>query len=137
NRAIAEPQTEGLVRGPRDGFIESLSTNLSLIRRRLRTPDFRIHKMIIGQYTRTEVAICYLEGLADPSMINELLHRLKKIHIDGVLESGYLEQFIEDNHFSPFPQIHYTERPDRVAANLLEGRVAIVTDGTPFVLIAP
>src|SRR5690606_26863857 len=93
--------------------------------------------MKIGKYTKTTVAIAYIEGIAAPLLIAEIIKRLERIEIDGILESGYIEEMIEDNPYSPFPQIMSTERPDVVCANLLEGRVAILVEGTPFTLIAP
>jgi len=91
----------------------------------------------IGRETKTQVIITYIENIADPTLIKEVKNRLSRIDIDGVLESGYIEEFIEDHPFSPFPQVLTTERPDVASANLLEGRVAILVDGTPFVLIVP
>ncbi len=137
SRSVAEPDSEILVRGPREGFVETLRTNTSLIRRRLRSPNLIMENLHIGRVTHTGVTIAYIRGIVSPDMVAEVKRRLQRIEIDGVLESGYLEEFIEDNPYSPFPQIIHTERPDRVAASLLEGRVAILTDGTPVVLIVP
>lgn len=136
-RAIDQPATEQVIRGPREGFIEPLATNIGLLRYRLQSKDLRIHTMEIGRRTQSKVAICYMEGLANPDLLEEVRKRLANIDIDAILDSGYLEQFIEDNHLSPFPQVQYTERPDKVAANLLEGRVAILVDGSPLALIVP
>lgn len=136
-RAINEPPSEVTVRGPREGFTETLKTNVVLIRRHLRSPNLTFESFSLGRLTSTEVSLAYIKGIASPELVDEVKKRLKKIDIDGVLESGYIEDLIEDNPFSPFPQMHRTERPDRVAANLLEGRVAIITDGTPFVLVLP
>ncbi len=136
-RAIDQPETEQAIRGPREGFIESLGTNMALLRRRLPTPDFRVKTLRIGRITKSKVAVCYIEGIANSALVQEVNNRLSAIDIDGVLDSGYLEQFIEDNHFSPFPQVQNTERPDKVVANLLEGRVAVFVDGSPFALVVP
>ncbi|HBV98979.1 MAG TPA: spore germination protein [Desulfotomaculum sp.] len=136
-RSIEEPPSEVLVRGPREGFTETLRTNTSLIRRKLRTPDLLFRDIQVGRLTNTSVTIAYIKGLADPSLVAEVISRISRIEIDGVLESGYLEEFIEDSPFSPFPQVLHTERPDKVAASLLEGRVAILTDGTPIAMVAP
>ncbi|MGP7818020.1 spore germination protein [Niallia sp. 01092] len=136
-RSIEEPQSESLVRGPREGFIESLGVNLSLIRRKVKSPLLKTESMTIGKYTSTNIAIAYIKGIAEEGLLEEVKSRLNQIEIDSVLESGYIEELIEDNSYSPFPQILNTERPDVVAAHLLEGRVAILVDGTPFVLIAP
>nr|WP_258535514.1 spore germination protein [Bacillus sp. 03113] len=136
-RQIEEPTAESVVRGPREGFIETLGVNTSLIRRKIKSPNLKMKSMKIGRYTNTDVVIAYIEGLVDQALIEEVKNRLQRIEIDSVLESGYIEEMIEDNPYSPFPQLINTERPDVAAANLLEGRVAILIDGTPFVLIAP
>jgi len=137
NRSIEQPQTEQVVQGPREGFIEMLETNLALIRYRLPTPDFRIKTMRIGKLTKSQVAVCYIEGIANPSLVAEVMRRLSKIDIDILLDAGYLEQYIQDHHLTPFPQIHITERPDKAVANIAEGRVIILMDGSPFALIVP
>ncbi|MDN5327121.1 MAG: spore germination protein [Moorella sp. (in: firmicutes)] len=137
HRAVEEPITESVVRGPRESFIESLRTNTSLIRRRLKTPSLKMETVCLGRYTMTNIVITYIEDLADPAVVREVRRRLERIQIDGVLESAYIEELIEDNPDSPFPQIDHTERPDKVAAALLEGRVGILIDGTPFALIVP
>lgn len=136
-RAIDQPATEQVIRGPREGFIELLGTNIALLRYRLQTPDFQVRTMEIGRKTRSKVAICFMQGVTNPELVEEVMDRLSMIEIDAILDSGYLEQFIEDNHISPFPQVQYTERPDKVAANLLEGRVAIFVDGSPLALVVP
>lgn len=136
-RAIDEPSAESMIRGPRDGFIEAIGVNTALLRRKIRSPELKIRSMKIGKYSQTEVLIAYMEGIADKTLVNEVLNRLQRIEIDGVLESAYIEEMIEDNPLSLFPQILSTERPDVAAANLLEGRVVILVDGTPFVLIVP
>ncbi|MFT8320677.1 MAG: spore germination protein [Bacillus sp. (in: firmicutes)] len=136
-RSIEEPSGENVVRGPREGFIETLGVNLSLIRRKIKSPLLKTESMKIGKYTSTNIAIAYIKGIAEEGLIEEVKSRLNQIELDSVLESGYIEELIEDNPYSPFPQILNTERPDVVASHLLEGRVAILVDGTPFVLIAP
>ncbi|MCS7458772.1 spore germination protein [Paenibacillus doosanensis] len=136
-RSIDQPATEMVIRGSREGFIELLGTNIALLRYRLQTPDLRLHTMEIGRRTQSKVAICFMEGITNRELVDEVKNRLSKIDIDAVLDSGYLEQYIEDNHLSPFPQVQYTERPDKVAANLLEGRVAILVDGSPMALVVP
>lgn len=136
-RGIEQPKTEQLVRGPREGFIERLETNLALLRYRLPTEQLIVKTMKIGRLTKTIVAICYLEGIANPALVQEVMRRLSKIDIDGVLDSGTLEQIISDNRWTPFPLLQNTERPDKTAAALIEGRVAILADGSPFALVAP
>lgn len=136
-RSIQEPTAESVVRGPRQGFTESLQVNISMLRRIIRSPLMKFHSVKVGRYTQTEVSIAYITGLAEESLIDEVKTRLRRIDIDGVLDSGYVEEFIEDAPFSPFPQIISTERPDVASSSLLEGRVAILTEGSPFALIAP
>ncbi|OBZ17683.1 spore germination protein [Bacillus sp. FJAT-26390] len=136
-RSIDEPSSEPVIRGPRDGFIEHISTNISLIRARLKTSKLKVEYMTLGELSQTRIAILYLKGIADDTLIDEVRTRLKPIQLDGVLESGNIEEFIEDQPYSPFPQLHSTERPDVTAAELLEGKVAILVDTTPFVIIAP
>lgn len=136
-RAIKEPDTEVNIRGPREGFIEKIDTNILLIRRRVRHPNFKVETLKIGSKTKTEVAVCYIKGIASEQIINEVRTRLNKIKTDAVLAAGYIEQFIDDQPFSLFPLVGNSEKPDKVVANLLEGRVGIVVDGTPFVLTVP
>lgn len=136
-RNVDEPATESVVRGPRDGFTESLRVNTSLIRRRLCTHQLVNKSFQLGEITGTNVEILYLQGIAKDSIVQEVIRRISEIRIDGILESGYIEELIEDTSYSPFPQIQNTERPDVVCAALLEGKVAIVTANTPFVLIVP
>lgn len=136
-RSIQEPGSQVTVRGPRDGFTESIRTNTALIRRRIQNPDLWLENMKIGSVTKTDVSIMYIKGIAKDEIVEEVRNRLKRIEIDSILESGYIEQLIEDQAFTTFPTLYHTERPDMVAGNLLEGRVAIIVNGTPFVLIAP
>jgi spore germination protein len=136
-RSIEEPVGESVIRGPREGFTESLGTNLSLLRRKIRSPQLKTKSMKIGEYTQTEVVISYIEGIAEQTLIREVETRLSRIKVDGILETSYIEEFIEDNPYSLFPQVLNTERPDVVVASLLEGRVAILQDGTPFALVVP
>jgi spore germination protein KA len=137
DRGIEEPNSETVVRGPKDGFTETLRTNTALLRRKIRDPNLWIEALTIGRRTKTDVAIAYIKGIASDEVIQEVQKRLKNINVDAVLESGFIEELIQDAPYSPFPTVQNTERPDKVAAGLLEGRVAIITDGTPFVLIVP
>lgn len=136
-RSVEEPTTEAVVRGPREGFTEDLRTNTGLVRLKIRSHALKMRSFVIGEQTRTQVVLAYLEGVAKPQVIEEAAKRLDSIKIDSILETGYIEELIEDSPFSPFPQLQYTERPDTVAAQLLEGRFAIFVDGTPLVLTAP
>ena len=136
-RAISEPATEPVVRGPRDGFTENLRTNTAIVRRRIRDPNLRIDGMQIGTRSKTDVNIAYLKGVVKEGLVEEVKRRLERIRIDAVLESGYIEELIEDAPRTLFVTIQSTERPDKVAAAILEGRVAVFVDNTPFVLIMP
>ncbi|MGE7610495.1 spore germination protein [Peribacillus frigoritolerans] len=136
-RSVQEPSTNSVVRGSREGFTESNVTNIALVRRIINSPDLWIESMKIGTVTKTDVSIMYINGIAKEGIVEEVKKRLKGINIDSILESGYIEQLIEDQVMTPFPTLDYTERPDKVAGNLLEGRVAIFVNGTPFVLVAP
>ncbi|WP_102346324.1 spore germination protein [Bacillus sp. Marseille-P3661] len=136
-RGITQPETERVVRGPREGFIEHMQTNISLLRNRLPVAEFRVEPMEIGKKTKTKITICYLESIANPVLIEEVKRRLSDIHIDRILDAGYIEQFIEDNPRSPFPQVQNTERPDKTIGSILEGRVAILVNGSPYALIVP
>ncbi|MDI3257629.1 MAG: spore germination protein, partial [Kyrpidia sp.] len=136
-RAVDQPATEQVIRGARDGFIELINTNISLLRYRLQTPDFRVKMVQLGELSKTKFAVCYVESVANPDLVREVHERITKISIDAVEAAGYVEQLIEDHHTSPFPQIQNTERPDKAVAALMEGRVVILADGTPFALIVP
>jgi spore germination protein KA len=136
-RSVAEPETETVVRGPREGFIEDLAVNCALIRRKIKNPNLKMEMLKIGRQTKTDICVCYLKGIVDPGIVQEVKTRLQQINIDAVLESGYLEEMIEDNPFSFFPTIGNSEKPDVVAGKILEGRVGILCDGTPFVLTVP
>ncbi|WHH60216.1 spore germination protein [Petroclostridium sp. X23] len=137
SRGVEEPDTEATVRGPREGFTETLRTNTTLLRRKIKTPNFIIESFKLGKQTHTDVCIAYMNGIADLKIVEEVRRRLNRIDTDSILESGYIEQFIEDNPFSLVATVGNSEKPDRVAAKLLEGRVAILCDGTPFVLTVP
>ncbi|MGZ7440206.1 spore germination protein [Paenibacillus sp. TH7-28] len=136
-RSIEEPSAEVGIRGPRQGFTETLRTSTSQLRRIIKSPLLKMEATRIGEYTQTNIILAYIEGLADETLIKEARTRLQRIEIDGILESGYIEELIEDQPYSPFPQLLSTERPDVVCSSLLEGKVAILTEGTPFALVAP
>ena len=137
SRGISEPENERILEGPREGFDEVALLNVALIRRKLLTPDFSVEMMRIGRRTDTYVFICYLSSLTDEKILRKLKTRLEKIDIDGVLDTNYINEHIRDSGGSFFKTTGTTERPDIVAANLLEGRIALVVDGTPVVLTLP
>jgi len=136
-RGVSEPNTEALIRGPRDGFTETFRINTALVRRRIRDHKLKLKQLRVGQRSFTDVGVMYMEDIVSPELVEEVLRRIDTIDIDAIIESGYVEQLIEDNYLSPFPQISVTERPDEVAASLYEGRVAILVDNSPFALIVP
>ncbi len=136
-RGIVEPPTETVMRGPREGFIEDLKTNLSLIERRLKTSDLAIEKMRIGRKSQTNVAVCYISSIANPNIVKRIKERLKQIDIDGIVDSYALVPYIEEKQMSLFTQTGYCEKPDIAAAKMLEGRVAIFVDGSPIALTLP
>lgn len=136
-RSITEPASEAVIRGPRESFIENMRTNTSLLRRKIKNPSLVFEQMVIGERTKTNVALAYIKDIAKNELVDEVKRRLANIKTDAILESGYIEQYIEDSPGSIFSTIAYTEKPDVAAAKILEGRVAIVVDGTPFVLTAP
>nr|WP_044642993.1 spore germination protein [Risungbinella massiliensis] len=137
SRSIDEPISEQLVRGPRVGFTELLSDNTTLLRQQGANKHLTFENFQVGNRIKKQLVIAYIKEIANPELIEEVQKRIQKINIDHVPESGYVEQLIEDNYLSPFPQVQSTERPDRVMGALMEGRVAILLDGTPFALIVP
>ncbi|KGE19530.1 spore germination protein [Paenibacillus wynnii] len=136
-RGGEEPISEALLRGPRIGFNETLSDNTSMLRRHGKTTELAMISFTVGKRVQKELVMTYMKDIANQELVEEVERRIRTIDIDDVQESGFVEQLIEDNYLSPFQQIQNTERPDRVMAALLEGRVAILLDGTPFALIMP
>ncbi|MCQ2387883.1 MAG: spore germination protein, partial [Clostridia bacterium] len=136
-RAIAEPPTSTVIKGPREGFVENLSVNISLIRRKLLTPDLKIEELSIGKYSKTKVSVCYIKGIADIKLVNIIKQKLKQIKIDAVLDSSYISKFLYEHKTSIFKQVGNTEKPDILTSKILEGRVAILVDGSPIVLTLP
>lgn len=136
-RPIGEPPSEKLIRGPREGFTETLRENIAMVRRWVRDPELRVTKMQIGTRSRTDVAIMYLGDVANPDIVAEVRKRLAAIKIDSILEAGYLEQLITDSRATLFPLTQATERSDKVTAAILEGRVAIMVDKSPSAIIVP
>jgi len=137
HRGVQEPETQTLIRGPRVGFSETLRVNTTLIRRQLRDPNLKLQTIYLGRRSKTEVCIAFVDTIVNPKILEEVRKRLQAIDVDVVMESGYLEQHIQDDWLSPFPQVHVTERPDHVVMGLLQGKVAILVDNTPFALMVP
>lgn len=136
-RAISEPPTSVVIKGPREGFTENLSTNLSLIRRRLKSPDFQVETLNMGKYSKTNVVLVYIDGVAQEGLADEIKKRLSKVQIDGILDASYISKFLNEKKSSLFKQIGTTEKPDILTAKLLEGRIGILVDGSPIALSVP
>ncbi len=137
-RSISSPQNEPSIKGGKDSFVESIRTNTSLVRRRLRLPSLKIQEVIVGRQSRTWVDIIYIEGLTNPSFVEETKRRLEAIDIDAFIDAGQLEEYVNDNaRKTPFPLVAYTERPDRFCANIVDGRVGLIVDGLPLGFFLP
>lgn len=136
-RSITESQTESVVRGPKEGFVESMNVNVSLLRRRIHSSELRVETRTVGSKSRTNLAVIYMSGIAEKEIVEEVHRRLDQIQIDAVFDSTYIEELIQDETFTIFPTVYATERPDTSAVRLMEGRVIIIVDGSPFVLIVP
>lgn len=136
-RQIEEPLSETLIRGPRSGFVETLQTNLALIRREAKDPNIRFKTIYGGERTKKRIVVVYVNGVTQQTLIDEINRRLNTLNIQMIKGSGDIEEWIEDSFLSPFPQILNTERPDRVATAIMQGKIAILIESTPFALIAP
>ena len=136
-RAIMEPMNETAAKGPRDGFVENLEVNISLIRRKVKDNHLSIEQFNIGSRLQSDVALVYINNIVDKQVLEELKNRIKAIDLDSVLSAGKLEQYIEDYAYTVFPQAYSTERPDRAIGNMLEGRIIVLIEGTPMVLTYP
>jgi spore germination protein KA len=136
-RETNDAKIESILRGPSEGYVENININSALIRRKLKTPDLKFEKLKVGRLSKTNVIIVYIKGLVEESLVNEVLKRIGQVDVDLIIESGNLEQLIEDTHYSPFSQMEFTERPDRSVFALAEGRIIILIDNTPFALIVP
>ena len=136
-RSIQEPPTSAVLKGPREGFVEQLKTNVVLIKKILATPKLVTKNLKVGAQTNTNIAVMYLSGIADETVVDRIINRIKKINIDGIIDSYYVSQFLEEHRESMFKQVGQCEKPDIVAAKMLEGRVAILVDGSPIALTLP
>ncbi len=136
-RAVTHPETERSTRGSREGFVETLSTNLALVRRHVKDPALRVETTSVGQRTHTTVAIIWIDGLTNPALVDTVRQRLKAIKVDGVIESFEIEYYLKDDPWTLFPLIRGTERPDFSARELLDGRLLLLVEGSAFGLIAP
>lgn len=136
-RAIAEPPNESVLRGPREGFVEDIEVNLGLVRKRLKTPTLALKELIVGKRTKTRVCLVFLSDVASKDVVEKIEKRIEKIDIDGIVDSYYIEEFLGNENEKFFKKIGTTEKPDVAVAKILEGRVAILVDGSPIILTAP
>ncbi|KQL44990.1 spore gernimation protein GerK [Brevibacillus choshinensis] len=136
-RTTVEPRNEKVVRGAHDGFIENLNVNVHLVRNMIENRQLTVTYYTVGKETQTRVALLYMNDLANRQVVQEMEKRIQSIHADSILGTNFIEEYVEDSPFSPFPQLLSTERPDRVTANLMEGRVALLASGAPTALIFP
>jgi len=136
-RSVDEPPLSTVTYGPREGFIEDLKTNLCLLERRIRSPRLAIEKLKIGSVTKTDVAVAYINGIASRELVKRVMRRLESVEADGVMDVQYLQPYLEERPYSVFNQVGRAEKPDIVAAKLLEGRIAVFVNGTPMALTVP
>lgn len=136
-RSVESPDAEAAIRGPREGFTENLRTNTSLLRRKIRTPDLIMENITVGRQTNTIITLAYIKGIVNTDVLDKVKYRISKIDADSIMESGYIEQYITENGLSPVSGIGLTQKPDVAASKILEGRVAVICDGTPHVLTIP
>lgn len=137
SRSISEPDSEVVVRGPREGFIENAEDNVALIRKRIKSTNLKVQNIKLGTISHTTLAIMYIDGVADKKVVEGVKQKLSKIEMPGIMDSGYVEHYLQNSNFSLFTNVGNSEKPDKVCAKLLEGRVAIVCDGSPVVLTVP
>ncbi|MBO5888653.1 MAG: spore germination protein [Clostridia bacterium] len=136
-RPVTEPPTSSVLKGPREGFVENLQINLSLLRSRIKSPDFIFERLTVGKYSQTTVGIVYVSSIANSKIVNDLKEKIKKINVDGILDSSYIIKNISKRKTSMFKEVGTTEKPDILAAKLLEGRIGVIVDGSPIVLTVP
>lgn len=137
HRGVERPNTEQVIRGPQEGFTEILRVNTALVRKILKDEDLIVENITIGRRSKTPCSMLYIKDITNDSLVNEMRRRLENIKLDYIIDSGELEQLLEESGFSPAPQVIATERPDRVASLLSEGKVAVILNGSPFALVAP
>lgn len=136
-RGPSEPSSETVIRGPRDGLVETMRFNTALVRRRIRDTRFKVKQLQCGTRSKTDIAILYIDDIVDKRVLEQVEREIKAINIDAIMDSGYIQQFLEKRGLTPFPQIQTTERPDVIAGAVYEGRVGIIVDNSPFALIVP
>ena len=137
SRGPSAPEVENTVKGPKDAFVETIRINTSILRRHLRTPDLRIYGTTVGKRSLTNVAVVWIEGITNRELVRKMKTRIATIHIDGMISPSSVEEYVTGSRFSAFPMLQYTERPDRFAQGLLDGRVGLLVDGLPLGYLAP
>ncbi|GAA0083827.1 spore germination protein [Clostridium sp. CTA-7] len=135
-RSVGTPQTESVLKGPREGFNELMVTNIALIRRRVKNPNLKFEAVVVGEQSKTSVAVCYIDGVAPSELVENIKEKVNNLDLRFILDTNYVEDALK-NQKSFFDTVGYTEKPDEVSAKLLEGRVGVIVDGTPFVITAP
>ncbi|GAK14043.1 spore germination protein [Geomicrobium sp. JCM 19039] len=136
-RQVDAPSSENVIRGPKEAFVEAFRVNTTLIRRRIKDPNLRFETYLIGTRSETTVVVTYIADIVNPKILKELHERIDQIHTDSIQTSGELEELIQDNAKTPFPNVFSSERPDTISSHVLEGKIAIIVDGNPFVLAVP
>ncbi|MFI3229816.1 MAG: spore germination protein, partial [Bacillota bacterium] len=136
-RTPSEPPTSAVLKGPREGFTEDVKTNMVLLRRRLHTNNLIYNTIKVGRYTKTAVVVAHIKGIADNNIVQTITKKIEEIDIDGVIDASYVGKFLEERNYSIFNQTGMAEKPDIVAGKMLEGRVAIIVDGSPMVITLP
>lgn len=136
-RGVGETEQEMVIRGPKDSFTENFRTNTALLRRRIRDPRLKMEHTMVGERSKTDLAICYMEDLVRPELLNRVRKQISQLSLDGIFDGSMVEQLMEKEIWTPFPQFQHTERPDKAASGLLEGRIVLVVDNSPGVLILP
>lgn len=137
SRSISEPKNEIVIRGSQESFVEKLRTNTSMLRRLINNENLIIESSSVGKISKTKIAVCYIKNIANADLVAEVKYRINNLDVDNIISSGQLEQLIQDDSSFLFPQIVASERPDKAANHLLEGRVVVVVDGSPYSLIMP
>ncbi|MDD3174512.1 MAG: spore germination protein [Herbinix sp.] len=136
-RSISEPTEEGVIKGAKDAFIEVMRINTALIRRRIRSEYLVVESLSAGKVSKTDMSLCYISNIANMDTVNKIRDKIQAIDIDNISTPAFIEEYLIENKKSLFPQIMYTQRPDRISANLSDGRIALVVDGIPFVYLLP
>ena len=138
-RSMQEPEDDKVLRGSRDGFVETLIFNTALIRRRIRDTHLRMEYHTLGSMSKSDIVLCYMDGLADKDLLDDIRNKLSEIHVEALTmaQESLAEALVPHKWLNPFPKVRYTERPDAASSNILEGKVILMIDNSPSVLILP